>query len=331
MKDFWHSCGHHLTDRDTGGGLLVSNEFLKAYLARPELIPPPEACIVERRLHAALLADPRHPVGAEEIAGVADADARENWELMVAFRDHLLCHKTLEAAYLDLVRRDVGDTPPLFLNQLVHVILRNALDGCDDPVTLRAAELLFRPQRMTLHQGALIAADEEKITGTGAAPLSPLVSMLGIPANAEIDILTDENAESYWDRSDLFDMALDLTPGRRGAAALGIVLERWIKHLLSVDARIEPLSEMRDVPLTWYIGLDAEGTRIGDALWKGEDLDEKTQNRVAALFRLAFGPSPAIEDDAVYLVLAMTSDKVLRLKPQNLLTGLPARRLAVVT
>ena len=27
--------------------------------------------------------------------------------------------------------------PPIFVNQLVHVILRNALDGCEDP--LRAA------------------------------------------------------------------------------------------------------------------------------------------------------------------------------------------------
>lgn len=287
MRDFWHSCGHHLTDRDAGGGLLVSDEFLKAYLARPELIPPQEACVVERRLHATLLADPRHPVGAEEIAALADADARENWQLMITFRDHLLRHKTLEAAYLDLVRGNGGDTPPLFLHQLVHIILRNALDGCDDPFTLRAAELFFRPQRMTLHQGALIAADEEKIAGSGPGPLSPLVSMLGIPAGAEIDIMTDENAASYWDRSDRFDMALDLTFGRRGGAALAIVLERWMKHLLSVDARIEPLSEMRDVPLSWYIGLDAEGTRIGDALWRGEELDEATQNRVAALFRLS--------------------------------------------
>ena len=63
------------------------------------------------------------------------------------------------------MRRGVGQTPPLFLNQLVHVILRNALDGCDDAYVLRAAELFFRPQRMTLHEGSLIAADEETIAG----------------------------------------------------------------------------------------------------------------------------------------------------------------------
>src|SRR4030081_2313295 len=101
MTDFWLSCGHHLTDRDAGGGLLVTDEFLKVYLARPELAPPPEACEAERRLHAALLADPRRPVSDGEIAAIADADAQQNWAVMLQFRDHLVRHKTLEAAYLD--------------------------------------------------------------------------------------------------------------------------------------------------------------------------------------------------------------------------------------
>src|SRR5712691_10613032 len=102
MRDFWLSCGHHLLDRDAGGGLLVSDEFLKVYLARPELTPPPEACVVEKTLHAALMSDPRREIGADEIASIADADARENWTLMIGFRDHLLRHPTLEAAYLVL-------------------------------------------------------------------------------------------------------------------------------------------------------------------------------------------------------------------------------------
>ena len=87
MKDFWLSCGHHLLDRNEGGGLLVTDDFLKLYLARPELAPPPEACPVERTMHAALLADPRRVVSAGELAAIADFDARENWSLMLAFRD----------------------------------------------------------------------------------------------------------------------------------------------------------------------------------------------------------------------------------------------------
>ena len=55
MKDFWLSCGHHLLDRDKRGWLCLTDEFMKVYLARPELVPPPEACGAERRLHAALL------------------------------------------------------------------------------------------------------------------------------------------------------------------------------------------------------------------------------------------------------------------------------------
>jgi uncharacterized protein DUF6352 len=319
VRDFWLSCGHHLTDRDDDGRLLITDELLKAYLARPEINPPPEACAVERGLHAALLADPRVPIAESDIASIADGDARENWQVMCAFRDHLLRHRTLEAAYLDLIRRDVEGTPPLFLDQLVHLILRNALDDCEDPFIVRAAELLFRPQRVALHEGALIAADEEAIAGGGTRPVSPLVSMLGIPSRAEIDVLTDDNAAGYWERSDRFDMALDLSTGGRGVAALGAVVEIWLRHMLSLAVSVEPLGELREVPLTWYVGLDAEATRIGDLLWRGARIDEATQRRLVALFRLTL-PDRA---DPVYLILAMTSEKTLRLKPQNLLTGLP--------
>src|SRR4051812_24661811 len=99
MKDFWLSCGHHLLDRDDSGGLVVTGEFLKAYLARPELAPPAEACTVEQTLYAALMAEPRRPVSASDIAAISDADARENWQVMMAFRDHLIRHRTIEAAY----------------------------------------------------------------------------------------------------------------------------------------------------------------------------------------------------------------------------------------
>ena len=68
MKDFWLSSGHHLLDRGAGGGLVVTDEFLKLYLARPEIVPPEDACVVERTLHAALLAKPRYPLSSSDIA-----------------------------------------------------------------------------------------------------------------------------------------------------------------------------------------------------------------------------------------------------------------------
>jgi hypothetical protein len=334
MKEFWLSSGHLLTDRDAGGGLLVTDELLKGYLARPELIPPPEACPAERALHALLFADPRRRVAREEIAALFDADARENWELVIAFRDHLMQQSTLEAAYLELVRRGVGKTPPLFLNQLVHLILRNVLDGCDDPFVLRAAEWLFRPQRLTVHEGSLIAADDETIAGTGNTPLSPLVSMLGPPMEAEIDVMVEDNADTYWERSDAFDMAFELTAGRRGLATLGEVMTLWIKHMLAIDVEIKPVTEMRDVTLNWYLGLGAVGTKIGDTLWNGSSLDPKGEASVVGLYQLKFKDPAAVAErigsEPVYLILAMTPDKMLHMKPQNLLTGLPIRHPELV-
>ena len=331
MNDFWLSCGHHLTDRDDGGGLVATDAFLKAYFARPELCPPPEACTVERVLHGALIADPRRRVAPDDVARIAAADARENWELVIAFRDHLLRHRTLEAAYRALVRDGMGRTPPLFVNQLVHVILRNVLDGCEDPWMLRAAELFFRPQVMTLHDGSLLAADQETISGIGANPVSPLVSMLGLPRESAIDVLGEDNAASYFARSDRFDMALDLTAGRKGLAALAAVIARWVRHVLAVEVEVEPLADVRDAQLTWYVGLDGEGTRIGDRLWNGEALDEAERGRIVGLFRLAFRDAPrALGDQPVYLILAMSDDRILRMKPQNLVAGLPLEHLEMV-
>lgn len=224
--------------------------------------------------------------------------------------------------------------PPLFVSQLTHVILRNALDGIEDPFVLRAAELLFRPQRVTLHDQSLLAADEEKIAGTSPAPLSPLVSMLGVPAQAEIDVMTEDNAGTYWERSDMFDMALDLTSGRRGLEGVATAMTRWIVHLLSVDVSIEPIRELRDAKFVWYVGLDAEATQIGDRLWNGEPLDETIQGRVTGLFKLTFASHVAVEDEVkgepVYLIMAMNENKLLRLKPQNLVTGLPVKHLETV-
>lgn len=335
MKDFWLSCGHHLLDRAAGGGLAVTDEFLKVYLARPELVPPEEACIAERTIHAALLREPRRPISAGEIAAIEDADARENWQVLIAFRDHLLAHPTLEAAYVAYARNGMGVMPSLFLNQLVHVILRNALDGCADTEMLRAAELFFRAQRTTTLDGALIAADEELIGGVSAAPVSPLVSMLGGPASGEVDVINADNADSYWDRSDNFDMAINLTAGQSGHTALARVIEVWVRHLLGTDVEVAALTELRDATLSWYVGLDADATKIGDAIWQGETLDDATMARVVGLFRLDFRDASVmlerVAGEPVYLILAATSDMLIRMKPQNLITGLPVRHLETAT
>ena len=89
------------------------------------------------------------------------------------------------------------------------------------------------------------------------------------------------------------------------------------------------MAELNDV-LTWYVGLDATATRIGDALWKGEELDQTARGLVVGLYRLTFEDDAEILEKArgapTYLIAAMSSDRILRLKPQNLITGLPILR-----
>jgi hypothetical protein len=323
--DFWLSCGHHLLDRDASGRLLLTDDFLKAYLARPELMPPPEACAAEQALHDALLRDPRQPVGPAQIAEIADADARENWQMMMAWRDHLGKHSNLEAAYLAIVRSDVH-VPQILMGQLVQVILRNALDGCTDVFMLRAAEMFFRSQKLVLQEGSMVAVDEES-DFAGGQHSSPLSALLELPVVPGTDLLSEASADSYWDRSDRFDMGLDLAAGGRALAALGNVIGRFLAHLLAIEVAVEPVSDLREIPWNWYVGLSSEATRIGDAIWRGVDLDDATRARLIGLFRLTFRNAAdmiaKVRGEPVHLLLAMTANGVLRLKPQNLLTGLP--------
>jgi hypothetical protein len=52
-----------------------------------------------------------------------------------------------------------------------------------------------------------------------------------------------------------------------------------------------------------------------------------------ALYGLSFRDSAgdAVAGEPVYLILAMTPENVLRMKPQNLVTGMPIKRLEAVT
>jgi hypothetical protein len=124
-------------------------------------------------------------------------------------------------------------------------------------------------------------------------------------------------------------MALDMTAGRHD-------WPRWAtssragSHLLAIDD-VEPVVEARDVAFTWYVGLDAQGSKIGDDLWNGEELDDAARRRIVGLYRLTFrDPGPVLDKargEPIYLIMAMTSDGLLRVKPQNLVTGLPIKQL----
>lgn len=328
-REFWVSSGHHLTRRLPDGTLAITDELLLAYLARPEVVPPPEACDAEVALYAALRAEPRKAVSPEEIAALADPDARENWTFLLDFRDRLVAAGSVEAAYLALVREGAV-VPPLFLDQLVHLMMRNALDGCDDPYVLRAAELFFRPQRVSTGEGGAILADAELIEEfEGRAPVSPLVAMLDKSLADELDVMDDGNYWTYWSRSDAHTMAMALGAAPKARAGLARAIEAFLRHLMGLEARVEPMLEIEDPDWRWFVGLDAEATALGNRLWRGESVSLEDRTRVLGLFRLDFARhapvDPRVEGHPVWLILAMSPDKQVRVKPQNLVMGLPLR------
>jgi Family of unknown function (DUF6352) len=338
MREFWVASGHHLTRRADHGGLVVTPELIMAYLARPELMPPPEACEAERKLHASLLADPLRPVSTADIAALADADARENWTFMLAFRDRLVAAPSLEAVYVTLARNGAGDLPPIFQAQLCHLILRNALEGCQDPYTLRAAELFYRSQLASVHDGALLLADAEVVEAQQHAQhdihSSPLTAMLQPQAFGEMDVMDDENAWTYWSRSDAHAMAMNIGGNPKARAGLCRAIERWVEHLLGVVISVETVASIEDRDWRWFVGLDSEATSIGNALWNGAALDRQAAERIVALMRLKIEDTRLVDERVgmrpVYLILAMGADKVVRLKPQNLVVGLPLASAANV-
>lgn len=331
MRDFWLSSGHHLTQRDAAGHLLATDAYLAAFLARPELAPPAEACTAERALHAALLEEPGRPISASDLAALADPDAASNWNAFIAFRDHLRRHRTLEGAYLAFSRNGAGHTPPILLPMLVHAILRNALDGVDDPLRLRAAELMFRPQRASLVDNAVLLADEETVEArakSGFGALGSLVAAAGTQLRqVDLPVLNDANADLWWNDHERHEWVLDLSFGRIGQDALARVIEAWVKHMLGVTVSVVPLQTIHDEAWSWHVGLDAEATRIVNGLWDGEKPAAEALARVVALFQLSFDdPREMLRRVAgrpVYLALAMTAAKRLVVKPQNLLVNLP--------
>jgi hypothetical protein len=329
--DFWRHSGYHLLNRAPSGRLQITVDFLRAYLRRPEMAPVPESCPAETDLHASLVDDPFLLVESLRLEGVQDTDARENYRIWLRFRDMLANAESVEAAYLDGIQQNQGPVPPLFLDHLVQVILRGILDGEADPFRIRAAELLFRSQQVNIVESAIMLADEETVQmqGTMAQGGGALIhsDAAGTPREVELDVLSESTKGCYWQRSDRFDMVFDASMARFGQDALARVLEAWIRHFRDVDVSIQPVASIRDERWRWHVGLDAEGSRILNTLYRGKELEEGDAYRLLALFRLTFKAAAAVIDDVrgrpVYLGMAMTPGNRLRLKPQNILLNLP--------
>jgi Family of unknown function (DUF6352) len=331
VTDLWPSCGYHLLRKGADGRLHVTDDYLRLYYGRPELFPPAEAQADERALHASLMDAPCREVSEAEIDALADADARENYRVMLRFRARLLHAPTIEAFYSELFRHDVA-VPPEFVHHTVQVILRSILDGTTDGLEARAAELFFRQQRVTIQDGAIMAADEETVQmhaqTSGFGNLGRLLREGQLSTRTvELDVLDDKSAELYFERDERHDTILQLNTGRPGCAALCRVLERWMAHFHGVRTTVTPVREIPDEDWTWHVGLDAEATTVLNDVYGGAEVEEERMKRIVGLFRVDFHDPAVLRPEnagsPVFLGLAVTPESTLRMKPQNLLMNLP--------
>jgi hypothetical protein len=335
-RDFWRSAGMHLLEHSPEGWLKVTPQFLLAYYTRPEVHPIETSCAAEVRLHEALLDDPFRPMTEAELERLADPDAADTYRIVLAYRAVLMDAGTIEGAYLKLMRGANVALPPVFLDQMAHVIARNMLDGCADPFRLRAAEFLFREQSVTVSDGRPMLADAEIVerhaqmqaraaTETG---IGQLLAEAGTPMKSvALDVLNEANRDSYWARSDRFDTVLDFRFGQPAPDAFARVIEGWLRHLMRIETRVEPRPRIQDPDWRWHIGLDREATGILNALYEGKPVSADDMGRIVGLYRLHIADERLVLDRVrrmpVYLALAMDSHKRVRMKPQNLLTNLP--------
>jgi len=312
--------------------LRVTDDFLRAYYLRPEIHPVAESGPGEYRLHASLMAKPRRTVAPAELDAVEDVDARDNYRIVLAFRDRLLDSGTVEGCYMSLFKKAPVSIPPLFIEQMVHVILRSLLDGCEDALRLRAAELFFREQKATIQEGHALLADLETVemhaSGNRYGNIGRLiVEAQGALGKVDLDVLDRANAGIYWERESRHDTVISVTYGRASLDALARVIEAWIGHFLGLKVVVKPIRKIDEPRWAWHIGLDAESTAILNELWAGSEVDRGRMQRILALFELRFEDAAAMRRDiagrSVYLALSANEEGAVRMKPQNLLTNLP--------
>ncbi len=322
----WKSAGLHLVGPAVDGRLPVGADLLRAYFPRPEIHPIAESCATEHRLFEQLMADPFAAVGAEDLAAIVDRDAAENYAMVLAFRDHLLAAGSIEAGYRALFEPGAARVPPVFVDQLVHLVVTDLLRGERDAFIARAGELFFREQVSTTSDERIMLADAEVIE-TRSAGAALLAGELPRSREVELETLTPESADRYLERADHFDFGLDFRFGHLGQSGFARVIERWLARFLDLRVQVLPLQSVRDQPWIWHIGLDAEATRILNALYRGETLPVAGQGKIAALFRMEIlEPARVIErvrGRPVFLGLAVDANGRVRMKPQNLLTNLP--------
>ena len=276
------------------------------------------------------MAEPRLRIAENQLESLEDKDAKHNYRLLLRLRERLLQAGTVEGAYMALFKGAI-DVPPMFVDQLAHVILRNVLDGTEDALRLRAAELFWREQKATIRDGHVLLADLETVEMHASGNRYGSVGRLIVEAQgelgaAELDVLERANAGLYWSRESKHDTVVSLTYGRPALDAFARVIELWVSHFLDLSVKVKPIRQIEEARWAWHIGLDAESTAILNELWAGSEVDAGRMRNILALFALRFDEPAAMRPDiagrTVYLALS-AEDGVVRMKPQNLLLNLP--------
>lgn len=338
MTNFWSHSAYKTLAVGSDKQLLVTDDFLRTYLLRPELNLVPESCDVERVLHQRLNTNPRAVISDEEIAGMADPDIQVNYQVWLRYRAKLLAASSLENFYMSLFKGDGVDVPPLFISQLAQIFIRHILGEDCHPLDARMGELFFRTQKITvLEDGVVMGADDEVVTRNAQAGetgniLDLLKSKSMSMRSIDLDVLHEENAELYWGKSEDYDFAVQLNFGQPPINHFCRVLEKWVQHFLGAQVRITPMQQISDPKWSWHVGLDAAATDILNKLYNKETVDTDELEKVICLFRLDFIDEAAVTQSQagkpVYMGIAMNDDKQLKLKPQNLLFNLPLAKVS---
>ena len=322
-NDFWLTSGWHLLDHNNDGHLVPTEDFMRAYFYRPEVSPIEESCDAETNLHKKLVDKPFALVEKNELNLIKDKDVIFNYEVILKFRDFLSKYPTLDAAYLAIARGQSVNFPPLFVDQMVQIILRNILNETPYPLQVRASEIFFRTQVVTIAEDEIMVADETTVQ----LQAEKKITKANDPKQLEvdIDILRESSADNYWDRSDKFDTSIDLAYTKPGLDALARVIEKWIHHFLSIEASIKPMQKIEDEKWSWHLGLDSNSNNILNDLYHGLDVDEERLKQILCLFQLDTdqGFVKEMNDKPVYIGLAMNENSKIQFKPQNILTNLP--------
>jgi hypothetical protein len=333
MTNFWPHSAYKTLTVGSDKQLLVTDDFLRTYLLRPELNLVPESCAAERALHQRLSENPRAAISDEEISGMADPDIQVNYQVWLRYRAKLLAASSLENFYMSLFKGDGVDVPPLFITQLAQIFIRHILGEDCHPLDARMGELFFRVQKITVLEGSVVmAADDEIVTRNAQAGetgniLDLLKSKSMSMRSIDLDVLHEENADLYWEKNEDYDFAVQLNFSQPPINHFCRVLEKWIQHFLGAQVRITPMQQITDPKWSWHVGLDAAATDILNKLYNKEPVDSDELEKVICLFRLDFIDEAAVTQSQagkpVYMGIAMNDEKQLKLKPQNLLFNLP--------